>query len=43
MNFAVSVDSVESFSGIDFFYLLPDSIEKRIESNVNLSEWFDLK
>ena len=43
INFAVSVDSVEISSGIDFFYLLPDSIEKRIESNVNLSEWFDLK
>ena len=43
INFAVSVDSVEISSGIDFFYLLPDSIEKRIESNVNLSEWFDSK
>ena len=41
MNFAVSIDSVEIFTGIDFYYLLSDSIERRIESTVNLSKWFD--
>jgi endonuclease G len=40
MNFAVSIDSVEIFTGIDFYYSLPDSIEDSIESNVNLPAWF---
>ena len=40
MNFAVSIDSVEIFTGIDFYYLLPDSIEDSIESIINLPAWF---
>ena len=40
MNFAVSIDSVEIFTGIDFYYSLPDSIEDSIESIVNLPAWF---
>lgn len=31
MDFAVSVDSVESATGIDFFPALPDTIEARVE------------
>lgn len=38
-HFAVSVDSVERFTGIDFFYKLPDDIEKRIEATVDPSLW----
>jgi len=30
--FAVSIDSVENLSGIDFFPMLPDEIEEQIES-----------
>jgi len=38
-NYAVTIDKVESVTGIDFFYALPDEIEEEIESKVNLSKW----
>lgn len=38
-SFAVSIDSVEHLTGIDFFPALPDSIENRLEAQVNLSKW----
>jgi len=37
--FAVSIDSVEAFAGIDFFPKLPDEIENKVESNIDLSKW----
>jgi len=39
-KYAVSIDSVEQLTGIDFYYSLPDSIEDSIESIVNLPAWF---
>lgn len=36
---ATSVDEVEKLSGFDFFSKLPDSIEKKIESKRNPSDW----
>lgn len=39
MTFAVSVDSVEKRTGINFFALVPDSIQKRIETFVDISQW----
>lgn len=39
-TFAVTVDSVESLTGIDFFPILPDYIEDAIESQINLRDWF---
>ena len=38
-KFAVSIDSLEKFTGIDFFYQLPDKEEKQIEANLSLSKW----
>ncbi len=38
-NYAVTIDKVESMTGIDFFYALPDEIEEEIESRVDLSRW----
>ena len=38
-HFAVSIDSVESFTGLNFFPALPDSLENVIESNLNLKAW----
>ena len=38
-SFVVSVDSIESITGIDFFHELPDEIENRLESKVNLTDW----
>lgn len=36
---AIPIDSVESVTGIDFFYLLPDGPEEEMESTVDLSKW----
>jgi len=38
-NFVVSVDSLEKRTNIDFFYNLPDNIEKKIEKKSNYLEW----
>lgn len=35
----VSIDSVESATGLDLFYELPDDIEKRIEKSSDYNEW----
>ena len=40
---AVTVDSVESVTGHDFFSALPDDIETAIESKVNFNKWSRLK
>ncbi|MFH0895607.1 MAG: DNA/RNA non-specific endonuclease [Bacteroidota bacterium] len=39
-TFAVSVDSVEKMTGIDFFCNLPDEIEKRLEAACTIKQWF---
>jgi len=38
-RFAVTIDSVEKVTGIDFFPLLPDPQEKVIESTLNVNQW----
>lgn len=38
-RFAVTVDSVETLTGIDFFSVLPDKIEQEVESSFNLKDW----
>lgn len=38
-SFATTIDSVELFTGIDFFPKLPDEIEDKVESNIFLSKW----
>lgn len=38
-DFAVSVDEVEKLTGHDFFYALPDDIEKAIEATCNTKQW----
>ena len=38
-SFVVSVDSIETITGIDFFHELPDEIENELESKVNLEVW----
>lgn len=38
-HFAVTIDSVEKVTNIDFFYQLPDKREKTIESTLDLSKW----
>jgi len=38
-NYAVTIDKVESFTGIDFYPALPDDIEESLESAVDTSLW----
>lgn len=38
-KYAVTVDSVEKRTGIDFFPALPDEIENRIEAEFDMEEW----
>lgn len=37
--FAVSIDSLENFTGINFFSNLDDNLETTIEKDLNLSDW----
>ncbi|MFP4460300.1 MAG: DNA/RNA non-specific endonuclease [Candidatus Zixiibacteriota bacterium] len=38
-DYAVSVDSVETFTGFDFYHVLPDDIEETIEREASVYEW----
>lgn len=42
-DYTVTIDSLESFTGIDFFPALPDSIENKLESTKNTYDWFSIK
>lgn len=39
-NYVVSVDEIESKTGIDFFPKLEDKIENSLEKNVHVDSWF---
>jgi len=39
LSFAVPIDSIEKLSGVDFFYQLPDDIEEKLESTLDLDKW----
>lgn len=39
MVYTKTVDEVEELTGIDFFYNLPDSIEKQVEADFNIADW----
>jgi endonuclease G len=38
-NYAVSIDTLEELTGIDFFCNLPDDIEEQVESVIVPSYW----
>ena len=38
-NYAVSIDSVEKYTNLDFYSYLPDNIENKVESEFNLTAW----
>lgn len=38
-EYAITVDSLEALTGIDFFPGLPDNIENKLESSVSVSSW----
>jgi endonuclease G, mitochondrial len=39
-EYAVSIDSVEDATGINFFPNIPDQLENKLESTVEISKWF---
>ena len=39
-DFAVTVDETEKLTGYDFFSQLPDDLENKLESKVQLAGWF---
>lgn len=39
-HYAVTIDSIEIFTGFDFFPALPDSLENQLESTLDLKKWF---
>ena len=41
ISYAVSIDSVEALTGIDFFVSLPDSLEERIEKMNHVDSWLN--
>jgi endonuclease G len=38
-SFAVSVDSLEHLTGLDFFPALPDDVEEKLESTADIRDW----
>ncbi|MDP3644022.1 MAG: DNA/RNA non-specific endonuclease [Bacteroidota bacterium] len=40
-DFAVSINEVEKLTGYDFFSLLPDDLESKLESKVEFAGWFE--
>lgn len=39
-KYAVTVDHLEKETGLDFLHELPDDIEKKVESNISVNDWF---
>lgn len=40
ISYAVTIDSVEALTGIDFFALLPEDVQGRIESTFDAKAWY---
>ena len=38
-NYAESIDKIERMTNLDFYSLLPDAWENKIEAQYNLDEW----
>lgn len=36
---AVPIDKIEQLTGIDFYPALPDDLERKLESSINLNDW----
>ena len=39
LNYSVSIDSIESLINTDLYYKLPDKLESKIESSLNINYW----
>lgn len=42
-KYAVSIDSVEKATGLDFYFQLEDSLENKLESNICQNCWFNFR
>ncbi len=40
-HYAVSIDSIEKVTGIDFFPILQDEMENKLESKNSIKGWFE--
>lgn len=40
VDFAVTIDSVESFTGFDLYPILPNKTEKTVESRIDVDYWY---
>ena len=38
-SYVNSIDQVERITGLDFFSVLPDEVENRVEKDYNMIEW----
>jgi endonuclease G len=38
-HFAVTIDSVESLTGLDLFYRLPKAVQRTLESHIDTKQW----
>jgi len=43
INYAVSIDSIEALTGINFFHKLADTLENRIEAMTEINQWLSEK
>jgi endonuclease G, mitochondrial len=39
-SFTISIDDLEVMTGIDFFEKLPDNLEKKLETDDNVNDWY---
>ena len=39
MEYTVTIDSIEKITGLDFFPMIPDDLEKKLESTINKNLW----
>ncbi|MEQ8415432.1 MAG: DNA/RNA non-specific endonuclease [Imperialibacter sp.] len=39
MEYTVTIDSIEKITGLDFFPMIPDELEKKLESTINKNLW----
>lgn len=39
-SFTISIDELETMTGVDFFAKLPDSLEQKIERQNNVDDWY---
>jgi len=39
MEYTVTIDSIEKLTGLDFFPMIPDELENKLERSINKNLW----